>query len=95
MRRILLILVLLTFTTCATRPPVTRIAPRQIGTTRVEFFDGRVQLGPRQYEPIAAPGFLVFWGPDGVIEGINNFLIANYRWAPDTAQPEVQRIADN
>ena len=96
MKRLLILLALLTLTTCATRTePVVKVIHRPLGTTKIEYMDGTVMLGPNQYEPHPAPGFLVIRDSSGVVEGISFLLIASWTWAPLRTQPEILKIADN
>ncbi len=96
MKRLFLLLALLTLTACATRiEPVVKVVHRPIGTTKIEYMDGTVKIGPNQYEPHPAPGFLVIRDSSGVVEGISFLLIAQWNWAPLKVQPEILKIADN
>jgi len=96
LKRLFILLALLTLTTCATRiEPAVKVIHRPIGTTKIEYMDGTVKIGPNQYEPHPAPGFLVIRDSSGVVEGISFLLIAEWSWAPLRTQLQILTIADN
>ena len=94
LKRLFILLALLTLTTCATHQPL-RIPYRQLGTTFVEYTDGTVYKFDDQYKSYVEGTSLRLEHSSGFVRGISFFLWVEWWWVPDTNIPKIQSVADN
>jgi len=92
-KRLFIILALLTLTTCATRRPLPVVAQRIVGTTMVEYADGHLWKYEKQYRTRAEGIYVIFEHTNGDVHGLTG--IVGWRWKPDKPEPKVQSVADN